>query len=793
MFSNFLKITLRKLKRNKVTSAINIMGLAIGMASAMLILLWIHSEISTDRFHTKVDRLYWMYERNKINGEVVAVSQTPTILAGSLKHDFPEVEAVSRINNVTFLISAGEKHLNSRGAFVDSSCLAMFTFPLAEGNAATAMNNPSGIVLTKNLAKRLFGDQDAYGKTVRIDSNANFTVTGVLADMPGNSSFDFEYLLPWSFVDRLGWTDKNWTNNFSYTYVLLKPGSSQAAFDAKVKDLIIDHTKGASYVSTAQLFTQPLGRAYLYADAVNGRLVSGRIDMVRLFSIIAAFTLLIACVNFMNLSTARSERYAKEVGIRKVSGAQRKGLIAQFIGESIFLSLLAFLIAVLIVQLSLPGFNQLIGRLSPLTINYADPAFWLVACGFVLITGIVAGSYPAIYLSSFKSVSVLKGTFSKAGAQITPRKVLVVLQFSFAILLIISTIIVKNQIDFVRARDLGYNKSNLVFTFAVGDADKHYPLIREELVKSGAALAVSRNGSPITERWNSGSGYRWEGSNPSDNRTEFVTLGSDADLSKTVGITLLQGRDIDVYRYPTDTAAMLLNESAVRVMRLKNPIGEIIRRGNNQLWHVVGVVKDFILESPFESRINPMIIKGPGDYFQVIHFKLNPANPVSVDMVKAEAIFKKYNPQYPFEYYFADETFARRFREVSRTGQLSMLFAGLTIFISCLGLFGLATYMAENRTKEIGVRKVLGATVPGIAILLSKDFLKLVVISFVIASPAAWYLMNAWLQDYTYRIDIAWWVFAFAGLLSVLIALITISYQAVRAAMANPVKSLRTQ
>ncbi len=795
MAGNFLKITLRKLLRNKGTSAINILGLTIGMASAMLILLWIQSEISTDRFHKKLDRLYWMYNRNKVNGEVYAISQTPPILAGTLQHDFPEVESVTRFNNVTFLVSAGEKHFNVRGAFADSACLTMFTFPLVKGDAARALSDPSSIVLTKDLAKRLFGDEDAYGKTVRIDSNENFKVTGVLDDLPGNTSFDFQYLLPWSFMKRLGWEDeKNWTNNFAFTYILLKPGTTQATFDAKVEDLIINHTKGAAYESTAKLFTQPIKRAYLYGRSENGKLVGGRIEMVRLFTIIAAFTLLIACINFMNLSTARSEKRAKEVGIRKVSGAYRESLILQFIGESILLSFIAFVIAVLLVQLFLPAFNLLIDGRNPVTINFADASFWLVSIPFVLITGLVAGSYPAIYLSSFKPVNVLKGTFKKAGALVTPRKILVVIQFCFAIVLIISTMIVRNQIDYTRSRDIGFNKDNLVFTFAQGDVDRHYQLIKNELLKTGAAISVTRTANPITQRWNSGSAYKWEGSNAADGRTEFVSMGADADLAKTVGLKILQGRDIDVYNYPSDSMAVLLNESAVRAMRLKNPVGQIIRRtGYDDVWHVVGVVKDFIYESPMEANINPMIIRGPSNFFYVIHIKLNPANATAMDIAKAEAIFKKYNPQYPFEYYFADESYDRNFRDINRTGKLSILFAGLTIFISCLGLFGLASYMAENKTKEIGVRKVLGASVSGITILLSKDFLKLVVISFFIASPLAWYIMNLWLQNYTYRVDIHWWIFAWSGIVSVLIAIIAISYQAIKAAVANPVKSLRSE
>jgi ABC-type antimicrobial peptide transport system permease subunit len=717
-------------------------------------------------------------------------------LATTLLHDYPEVESAARFNNVTFLVTAGEKHFNVRGAFTDSSFLTMFSFPLAKGNPATALNDPSGIVLSKNLADRLFGNEDAFGKTVRIDSNANFKVTGVLDEMP-NTMFDFDYLLPWSFMHKLGWEDFNWTNNFTYTYILLKPGTSQEAFDSKVKNVIIDHTKGERFQSTAELFMQPMSRAYLYAKNENGKLVGGRIEMVRLFSLIAAFTLLIACINFMNLSTARSEKRAKEVGIRKVSGANRRGLIMQFIGESIMLSFIAFLVALLILQLVLPAFNDLI-NITPvkkqISISYADPMNWAFALAFVLVTGIVAGSYPAIYLSSFAPVKVLKGTFRTVNALITPRKVLVVLQFSFAIILIIATTIVQRQIEFVRMRDLGYNKNNLVYTFAQGDAATHYQVIRNELIGSGAAISVTRTANPITQRWNSGWGYEWDGATEADKRTEFVDLGADADMSKTLGLKIIQGRDIDVFHYKSDSSAVILNEAAVKTMRLKNPIGQIIRRGGySQQWHVVGVVKNFILESPFESTINPMMIKGPSYFFQVIHFRLNPANPTTSNIAKAEAIFRKYNPQYPFEYYFADESYNIKFRDVARTGKLSFLFAALTIFISCLGLFGLAAYTAENRIKEIGVRKVLGASVMSITTLLSKDFLKLVIISFFIATPVSWYIMNNWLQNYTYRVAEEWWVFGGAGMLSVLIALGTIVYQTIRAAVANPVKSLRTE
>jgi putative ABC transport system permease protein len=792
MLENFFKITFRNLWRNKGTSAINILGLTIGMASAMLILFWIYGEVNTDRFHKNVDRLFWIYNRTPVNGVLIAVNQTPSVLAPALKQDYPEVEQATRFNYVTFLLSSGEKHLNVRGAFADSSCLSMFSFPLIKGNSLKALTDPSGIVLTEKLAKKLFGDQDPLGKTVIVDSNAIFKITGVLKDLPGNSTFDFEYLLPWSFMTKLGWEDDNWTNNFSFTYVLLKPRSDASAFDSKIKNIIINHSKGGSFQSKAEVFTQPLSRAYLYAKSENGKLVGGRIELVRLFSIIAIFTLVIACINFMNLSTARSEKRAKEVGIRKVSGAYRSTLIAQFIAESLMFSSIAFILALFLVRLSLPAFSLLIGK--TVSFDFTNPVVWIASFGFVLLTGLIAGSYPALYLSSFMPVHTLKGTFKKSGALITPRKTLVIIQFSFATILIASTIIVRHQIEYVKERDLGYKKDNLVYTFAQGEVDRHYQSIRHDLLTSGVAVAVTRSANPITERWNSGWGYEWDGATETDKRLEIIDMGSDADFVKTLGLTLLEGRDIDVYKYPADSNSVLLNESAVQAMHLKNPVGQIVRRmGYQQKWRVIGVVKDFILESPFETSISPTMIKGPSYYFQVIHFKLNKANPTAENLSKAEAIFKKYNPQYPFEYYFVDESFDRKFREVNRTGKLSLLFAGLTIFISCLGLFGLANYMAENRTKEMGVRKVLGAGVANIAILLSKDFLKLVILAFLIATPITWYAMTTWLQNYSYRVGVEWWVFAMTGILSVLIAVATVSYQAIKAALANPVKSLRTE
>ncbi len=794
MFENYLKTTFRNLSRNKGFSAVNIAGLSIGMAAAMLILLWIQNQLSVDGFYKNEGRIYWMYNRDKdASGAAYAWPNTPKILAPTLKKDYPEVEDAVRFMNITLLLTSGDKHLNTQGAFADSSFLNVFDLPLMSGSARNALNGSYTIILTEQLAKKLFGNENAIGKTVRVDSVNNCTVTAVLKNLPNNTQFNFEYILPWSYMTKLGWDNNEWGNNSAYTYVLLKPGTSQAAFDAKVKNITIDHTKGTASAVTTEVFTQPLSRAYLYSESVNGKLVDGPIEAVRLFAVIAGLILLIACINFMNLSTARSEKRAKEVGIRKVMGAQRSKLILQFLGESILLSVIAFIVALLLVQVSLKGFNALVGK--ELFIDYTSPFFWMFAIAFILFSGILAGSYPAFFLSAFKPVKVLKGTFKKANAAVNPRKVLVVLQFTFAIILIISTIIIERQIQYGLNRDSGYNRNNLVYTFAQGDVVLHYNLIKHELLNSGAAVSITRCANPITRRWGDSWGFSWDGSTKEDEKIDFVSLGTDADFAKTIGVKIIDGRDIDVYNYPTDSSAVLLNEAAVKAMHLKDPVGKIISStdGSAQL-HVVGIVKNFILESPYQSEISPVMICGPAyNSGYVVHMKLNPGNTTADNLAKAEKIFRKYNPQYPFEYVFADESYAKKFDDTQRTGKLAALFAGLTIFISCLGLFSLAAYMAENRTKEIGVRKVLGASVINIMSLMSKDFLKLVVISFLVATPVAWFAMYKWLQGYTYRTGIELWVFVTAGLLSVLIAIATVSFQAIKAAIANPVKSLRTE
>lgn len=788
MLKNFFKIAWRGLLRSKGFSAINIAGLVVGMASAILILLWIQNEVSYDQFHEKKDRIYEAWNKAEFSGELNCWNTTPKVLARTLEKDLPEVEAAVRVDwGSNFLFTVGDKKLTVRGNMVDSNFLQVFTFPLLKGNPALVLKDMHSIVLTETLARKLFGKEEPMGKIIKIDNKENFTVTGILQDMPNNTRFSrAEYLIPWAYKRFLGDDDEYWGNNSTRTYVLLKPNATLASAAPKVKVMKQRYAKDEP---KWEMFLYPLKKWRLYSSFTNGQEDGGgRITFVRLFAIVAAFILLIACINFMNLSTARSEKRAKEVGIRKVVGAQKLSLISQFIGESMMLAFIAGIFAIIVVQISLGGFNKLTDK--QLYVPYGNPWFWLGGIVFVLFTGLLAGSYPAFFLSSFKPVKVLKGTFKKTQALVAPRKVLVVLQFTFAIVLIICTIIVKQQIDYAQGRQTGYNKNNLVYHGFTGDIEKNFELIRQELLSSGAASSVTKTSAPITESWSDGWGQEWEGKDPND-KTDFYRYNADEGLGTTAGLQFVQGRDFDLKKFPTDSTGMIINESSLKVMKFKDPLGKIVK-DNGTEWHIVGVIKDFILTNPYEPT-RPMLIAGGKAWFSTILIKFNANNSTATNLKLAEHIFHKYNPVYPFEYKFVDEEFARKFEDEKRTGTLAGLFAGLTIFISCLGLFGLAIYMAESRVKEIGVRKVLGASVTGLATLLSKDFLTLVLISFLLASPVAWWAMHSWLSDYSYRVPIQWWVFALAGLVSVLIALATVSYQAIRAALANPVKSLRTE
>jgi ABC-type antimicrobial peptide transport system permease subunit len=789
MLENYFKIACRNLVREKGYAFINIAGLAVGMAAAMLIFLWIENELTFDRFYPKTKRLSQVYNRDIIGGEPHVWGTTPAPLALALIRDYPEVEDAARYRSTNLLLAANDKFLNVEGSFADPGFLNMFDFPVLAGNRHKALAANSNIVITKSLAEKLFGTTDVLGKTIRIERKDNFMITAVLDNIPSNSSFKaVEYVLPWNYSVALGWTNDNWSNNNYYTYVLLDQKSNAEAVNDKIKHVTVSHLKGVMEdPSHREIFLNPADKWHLYSKEEHGQLVDGRIVTVRLFGIIAAFILLIACVNFINLSTARSDKRAKEVGIRKVAGAPKLTLVFQFISESVILAFLSGIVAFAIVWAFIPSFNTLINtQLSP---DFTSLSFLLPALAFVFFTGLLAGSYPAFFLANFQPLKVMKGTYRSARTSFSPRKGLVILQFTFAIVLIISTLIIKQQINHAQNRSNGYDKNNLVFTYLQGDLGKHYAPLQQELLASGAVASISKSIGPITQLNTRQWGVSWPGSTQKDKDQEFVPFGTDIDFLKTNGVKLVAGREIDIRKYPSDSLALMLNESAVKAMRLNDPVGVKVKFSGKE-WNVVGVVKDFIFASPYD-KINPVLVYGPARDLPWTSIRLNPANSTAINLEIVRAIFKKHNPEYPFEYTFADESYQAKFAEEQRTGKLTGFFTGLTIFISCLGLFGLAAFSAQQRTKEIGVRKVLGASVTSIIQMLSTEFVKLVLIAFLVASPVAWYAMDKWLQDYNYRISIEWNVFATTLVLIILLVLITVSFQAIKAALMNPVKSLK--
>ncbi|NML38151.1 FtsX-like permease family protein [Chitinophaga sp. G-6-1-13] len=786
MFRNYFNIAIRNLFRNKGFSLINIGGLAIGMASAILILLWVKDEVGYDRFHSKSDRLYQVWSNDSIQGKIRSMAITPEIMAPSLKTDYPEIEEATRVRWTRNLLLAPQqdRKLMSAGAVVDPGFLSMFSFPLLAGNEQTVLKDPNNIVITEKLAQKLFQHDDPIGKIIKAGS-VDYTVSGILKNLPDNTQFSYaEYLLSYEKETLAGHIDKDWSNVSVSTFALLRPNASMEVINRKIRRIAPEHAKDAGTES----FLYPVSRLRLYDHFENGIPVGGRITTVRTFFLVAMIILLIACINFMNLSTARSGKRSKEVGVRKAVGAQKHSLILQFLTESITLAVIAGLIAWLIVAISLPAFNQITGK--QLHLEYSNPYYWLSGIGFIILTGTLAGSYPAFFLSGFKPVSALKGSNKGVHTLITPRRALVVLQFTFAIVLIICTIVVTKQIRYGENRKTGIDMDNLVHVFLNDEMNKNFHLIKQELIASGYATSVSKVMSPLSENWAYGLSLRWKGK-PENMKVQVNRYTSEGDLVKTAGMRLIQGRDIDLKQYPTDSTACLINEAAVKLMGFKDPIGqEIFDDPDN--FHVVGVVGDFIQESPY-MPVKPIIIKGPKSWTGTVLVKLNDQQPLAANIAGMEKVFKKYNPAFPLEINFAHDAYASKFGNEQFTGKLAAIFAGLTIFISCLGLFGLAAFMAESRFKEIGIRKVLGASVSNIVVLLSGDFVQLVVIAVLIASPVAYWISQQWLKEFYYRITPGIGIFIAAGMLAIIIALLTVSSLAIKAALANPVKSIKPE
>ncbi len=793
MLKNYFKIAFRSIRNNKVYSSINIIGLATGMAVTLLIGLWIWDEISFDSYHKNHSKIaeimiYGSYKNEHWVNNVVMVP-----LADGIRSKFGEDFKYTSLfaGTGTHVVGIGEKKLSSVGTWVQEDFPKMFSLVMRYGSP-DALKNPTSLLISQSLATALFGKTDPIGKTVKIDNSFDLQVAGVYEDLPHNSTFsNQEMFLPWTSQQNWFYTSDvktNWDNHCVLLYAQLNDHVDMKKVSAQIKSIPTEHIKEVK--EEAMLY--PLDRLHLHGDFQNGEAVGGRIQFVWLFGIIGTFVLLLACINFMNLSTARSEKRAKEVGIRKTIGSMRSQLIGQFLCESILVSLFSFLLSILLVQLSLKYFNQLASK--QISILWSNPVFWTMILGFTIFTGIISGSYPAFYLSAFKPIKVLKGVFRSGRFASLPRKVLVVLQFTVSIALIIGTIIVFKQIQFAKSRPVNYSRQGLI---AVGmntpDLFNHTEAIRADLLQTGAVENMGLSSSATTEINSNNGGFGWRGKDP-NLLVGFGTINVSADFGKTIGWKIIQGRDFS-RDFKTDSSGIIINESAAKILGFKNPVGEVITyRGNifnNSAHTVIGVIKDMVMESPYDTTRAVMFFNG--GWMNIMQIRINSKMPTRQALSKIEAVFKKYNPSSPFTYQFVDDDYATKFAEEERVGNLATLFAVLAILISCLGLFGLASFVAEQRTKEIGVRKVLGASVFNLWKLLSTDFVRLVIISCFISIPVAWYVLNAWLQRYIYRTDISWWVFAAASIGALITTLLTVSYQSIRAALSNPVKSLRTE
>jgi ABC-type antimicrobial peptide transport system permease subunit len=794
MLKNYFKIAWRNLLKSKVYSAINIIGLATGMAVAILIGLWIWDELSFDTYHKNHERLAQVMTTQTFNGETGTGKAVAMPLANELRSkygsDFKNVSMASW--NFGHILAVGDKKISVEGMWVEPAFPAMFSFKMLKGNVASGLNDPSSILLSASVAKALFNDEDPINKVIRLDNKENYKVTGVYEDLPRNTTlYKTKILLSWNkYITTEPWLKEamtHWGNHSFQAYVQLNDHIDFDKATAKIKNASMVHLKEAED-GKEELVLQPMDNWRLYNEFKNGKLAGGRIQFVWLFGIIGVFVLLLACINFMNLSTARSEKRAKEVGIRKAMGSLRRQLIKQFLMESIVVAFLALIIAIILAAVLLPFFNGLADK--EISLPGGNLVFWLLILGFTFFTGIVSGSYPAFYLSGFKPIKVLKGTFRVGKYAAVPRKVLVVVQFTISIALIIGTIIVYRQIQFAKDRPVGYTREGLITVMMnTPDLFGHYDALRNDLIATGAVENMAESSSPSTDVWSNQIGFDWEGKDP-NSLPLFGTIGVTQDYGRTIGWHIIEGRDFS-RDFTTDTSALILNEAAVKLTGLKNITGKIIK-WNDKPYMVVGVVKDMVMQSPYEP-IQPTIFKMDPEWANVVTVRIKPTLTMSTALAKIETVFKKYNPGSPFEYKFTDDEYAQKFSDEERIGNLSTFFAILAVFISCLGLFGLASFVAEQRTKEIGVRKVLGASIFNLWQMLSKDFVLLVGISCLIAIPVSWYFLHQWLQRYTYRTDIAWWIFLIAAIGALLITMATISYQAIKAAVANPVKSLRTE
>ncbi|MEO6731409.1 MAG: ABC transporter permease [Ferruginibacter sp.] len=807
MYKNYIKIAWRNLSQKKGFTAINILGLAIGIATCLVILLFVQNELSFDRFNKKASQIVRVYFKGTNPGGKMNESTVMPPTALALKTDYPEVLEATRIRDYgrPRFVVGNQTFKDAPFAFVDSNFFQVFTLPLLQGDAKTALVQPNTMVITKALAKKYFGNEDPMGKTIHFKESTNppFTITGVIDKVPDNAHFHFEM-----FASMAGFPDSrssSWMQSEFYTYLVLQPGYDYKKLEAKLPRVVekymgpqILQGMGMTFEqfkksgNSIGLFLQPLTDIHLHSDFAYDLSSSGDIRYVYIFSAIALFMLLIACINFMNLSTAGASKRAREVGIRKVLGSLKSELVRRFLVESVLITGIALLLAIGLVYLALPFFNNLAG--TTLSLQWIQNPWLLPALlAFGLFVGVLAGSYPAFFLSSFKPIAVLKGKFTSGKKSIGLRSGLVVFQFFISITLMVSTAVVYRQLAYIQNKKLGFNKDQVLVLPETWLLGNNHEVFRQQLLQDPRIVSISTSGYlPAGPSWNNNFFVY-----PEDNSTQLIkTLRYDVDYNyiPTLGIEMKSGRNFSK-TFGSDSSGVIMNESAAKIFGWeKDAIGHTISNTNNEgkkkTYRVIGVVKDFHFKS-LHVKISPLVMV-MGDNSGTFIAKIKTKDIAGL-LATTKTLWDKYSVEEPFSYSFLDERFNASYKSEQKIGEILAIFAGLTIFVACLGLFGLATFTAEQRTKEIGIRKVLGASVSGVVALLSKDFLKLVGLAFIIASPIAWYVMDKWLQDFAYRISITAWVFIVTALIAIAIAIATVSFQAIKAAIANPVKSLRTE
>jgi putative ABC transport system permease protein len=807
MFKNYFKTTFRSLWKNKGYSFLNIFGLAIGIACAGLIFLWAENELNWDNNNIKKSQLYQLEVNMTSDGNNFTMGSTPRPMAKAIQSEISGIVNTARVSDQSqrLLFNAENKSLYSTGLYADPSLFSMFSFDFVEGNAKNPLPQLYSLVLTQSAAKKFFGNEkNVIGKTIRVDDKRDYVVSGVVKDMPENSTLQFEWIAPYEITIAelkelaikygIKYTDDvAWNSYGPLTFVELNKNTNLSTVNAQLKDFI--HRKASN--QTRKIFLYPLSQLHLYNEFANGKPTGGgAITQVRLLSVIAWIILLIACINFMNLATANSQKRAREIGVRKVLGAGKRKLVFQFISEALFMSAIAAVFAVIIISLSLPAFNSLMQK--QLSLHLENPVHIIGLLTITIICGLIAGSYPSIYLSSFNPVFVLKGLKLKKGSAALIRKGLVVFQFSISVVFIISTVIVYLQIQHVKSRDLGFNKNNLIEINPEHDISKTFPIIKNDLLSTGIVENVALADHSTLYGGNTDDRFKWQGKSPGAD-ISIAYRNVSPEFITTSGMKIIDGKDFR-NNASLQNSNVIINESMEKLMGKESAVGKIIQspRGNADgvftNMTVIAVIKDYVYGNIYDGKAAPLIIlcKPPEDQ-NFLYIRLKAQSNTEQVLSKIQEVMKKDNSAYPLEYKFVDDQFSEMFSNETQVSKVSGIFAALAIIISCLGLFGLATYTAESRIKEIGIRKVLGASVAGITTLLSKDFLQLVAIACVIAFPVAWWIMHNWLLNYEYKIEISWWIFLAAGISAILIALITISFQSIKAAIANPVNSLRSE